>query len=193
MNVSDVTAVLITRGDVDLAPIIDTLPYEHVVLWTADRDGPQAYGLFVRYLAASEAPTEVVYVQDDDCLFERHDDLVAAYEPGRIVSTYGHGENPDGLEDFVLLHGGAIFDRDLIAPAFERYLDYYVRDEGFYREADIIFGGLTPFVHVDLPFEIDYEIATRPNRMANQEWQKGLKHAIANRVRGVRDMVEAWA
>jgi hypothetical protein len=188
---ADVTAVLVTRGDVDLAPILATLPYGRVVLWDGSRDGPEAYGMFVRYLAITEASTEVVYVQDDDCIFERHAELVEAYRPGVIVSTYGHGDNADGLDDFVLMHGGAIFDRELVRPAFERYLNHFPRDDAFYRYADLVFGGLTPFEHVELEFTIDYSIATRPNRMANQEWARGSKHTMAERVRAVRDMVAA--
>jgi len=188
---SDVTAVLVTRGDVDLAPILETLPYRSVVIWTGDRDRPDAYGMFVRWLAVAEAPTSVVYVQDDDCIFERHADLVDAYEPGTIVSTYGHGENPDGLEDFVLMHGGAILDRDLAPWALARYLGEWPRDDAFYRYADLVVGGLTPFRHVDLEFTIDHEIAARPNRMAHQSWARGFKHEIAERVRSIRDRVAA--
>lgn len=191
MNPSDVTAVLLTRGDVDLDPIRASLPYDRVIVWSSDRDTAEGYGMFARYLAIAEAITDVVYVQDDDCLFERHDELLAAFEPGTIVSTYGHGENSDGLDDFVLMHGGAIFERELVAPAFERYLGHYWRDDAFYRYADLVFGGLTPFKHVDLEFAIDYGIAARPNRMAHQDWARVYKHEIADRVRVVRDMVTA--
>jgi hypothetical protein len=189
---ADVTACLVTRGDVDLFPLRMTLPYARVSVWDGrERDRGDAYGMLVRWLCVAEAPTEIVYVQDDDCLFRHHDKLLAAYTPGRIVSTYGHGDNADGLEDFALMHGGAIMDRDLAARALERYDDFgYPRDEAFYRYCDLIVTGLTPFEHVDLPFAIDYEIAARPNRMAHMDGARDLKHTIADRVRLIRSRLQ---
>jgi hypothetical protein len=187
ISARDVTACLVTRGDVDCGAILETLPYPNVLIWDArERDREDAYGMRVRWLCVAEAPTEVVYVQDDDCLFRHHDELLEAYRPGVIVSTYGHGENADGLEEFPLMHGGAIMDRDLAAPALERYLRYFVPDEAFYRYCDLIVGGLTPSDIVELPFEIDHEIAARPNRMAHMDGARELKHLIAERVRTVR-------
>lgn len=192
IRAADVTACLVTRGDVNLRPILKTLPYGHVRIWDGRvHDRADAYGMFVRWLCVAEAETDVVYVQDDDCVFDRHDELVAAYRPGVIVSTYGHGENADGLEDFVLMHGGAILDRGLAVPAFARYLEHFPRDEAFYRYCDLIVGGLTPFEYVDLPFQIDYEIAARPSRMAHMDGARDLKHAIAGRVRRLRGLAAA--
>lgn len=184
MTAADVTACLVTRGDVDLTPILDTLPYEHVIVWGPDRPELHVYG---RYAAIQEARTPVVYTQDDDCIFRHHDQLLALYEPGRIVSTYGHGDTPDGYQDMCLVHGGAIMDQHLPARAFTRYLVRWPYDEGFLREADMINGTLTPHTHTDLPYEIRMEIATRPNRMANQPWQKALKLKVTNQARQVRD------
>lgn len=187
VKASDVTAVIPTRGDVELAPLLATLPYDHVVIWDGSRDGPEAYGMFVRWLAMDESPTRIAYTQDDDCLFAEHEALLEEYRPGTIVTTYGHGENPDGLEDFPLLHGGAIMDVELSRRAFLRYdAAGYPRDEAFYRYADLIVGGLTPFVTVDLPFTIDYAIAAMPNRMAHMDGARDLKHEIAARVRSIR-------
>jgi hypothetical protein len=183
----DVTACLVTRGDVDLRPILRTLPYRNLHVWDGrERDREDAYGMYVRWLCVAEARTEIVYVQDDDCVFRHHEELLAAYRPGVIVSTYGHGVDADGLEEFPLMHGGAIMDRDLAAPALERYLRHFLPDEAFYRYCDLIVGGLTPSETVELPFEIDYEIAARPNRMAHMEGARDLKHAIAGRVRAIR-------
>jgi hypothetical protein len=187
ISAADVTACLVTRGDVDLEPILETLPYPNVLIWNArERDRADAYGMYVRWLCVAEAPTAIVYVQDDDCLFQRHEELVDSYRPGVIVSTYGHGENADGLEEFPLLHGGAIMDRDLAAPALERYLELWPADEAFYRYCDLIVGGLNQSETVDLPFAIDHEIAARPNRMAHMEGARELKHTLAERVRQIR-------
>ncbi len=187
LSPADVTACLVTRGDVDLEPILNTFPdYADVIVWGPDRPEWHVLG---RYLAMFEATTAVVYTQDDDCIFRHHAELCAEYEPGVLVSTYGHGENPDGYDDMALVHGGAIMDVELPLRAFDRYLEWWPWDEGFMREADMINGTITPHRHVSLPFEIRMDIATRPNRMCNQPWQKSLKLEITNRARKVRDDV----
>ena len=84
-----------------------------------------------------------------------------------------------------------MMDAHLPYRAFSEYLAYWPRDEGFLREADMINGTITPHEHVDLPFEIRMDIATRPNRMCNQPWQKDLKLEVTNRARQVRDRL--WA
>jgi hypothetical protein len=186
-----VTAVIPTRGDVDLIPILATLPYRNVIVWDQSLDTPDCYGLYTRYAAIAGAPTRIVYTQDDDCIFEHHDVLMELYEPWRLTCVYGHGDNPDGLEDIALLHGGAIMDRALPIFALARYLERWPRDEAFMREADIIVGGLSPSTQLDLPYEIRYEIAARPNRMAHQPWQRDLKHKVAARTREIRGLVAA--
>jgi len=181
-----VTACLITRGDVDLQPIIDTLPYDEVLVWDA-RERDEQPGTFGRYELMREAKHDVVYVQDDDCVFRDHQRLMAAYNPGTITAVYGHGETPDGYDDMALIHGGALFDREAALEAFDQYLEHWPKDNGFYREADMIHGTLVPHRHIHLPYEIRMDIATDPSRMCNQPWQRDLKLEITNRARAVRD------
>lgn len=185
LNTSDVTACLVTRGDVDLAPILDTLIFDQIIIWGADREELRVYG---RYAATLEATTPVVYYQDDDVIVPAATQraLLSEYEPGVLIANYGHGETPDGYDDMALVHAGAIIDRDLPARAFARYLERWPRDEGFLREADMIAGTLAPHKHVFLPHEIRMEIATHPSRMCNQPWQRDLKLEITNRARELR-------
>jgi hypothetical protein len=183
ISAAEVTACLITRGDTDLRPIIDTLPYEDVIVWDDTRPDLKVYG---RYQAVREAPNGVVYLQDDDCVFRHHDDLLAAYEPGVLVANWGHGDTPCGYEDVALVHGGAIVDRDLPERAFARYLEHFLADDDFHREADMISGCLTPFKHVRLPYEI-LPLASHPSRMCNQTWQREKKLRVTNRCRWIRD------
>lgn len=181
----EVTACLVTRGDVDLDPILATLNrYHDVIIWGPDRPENHVYG---RYLAMNEATTRVVYTQDDDCIFRHHDELLEEYEPGKIVAVYGHGDDPDGYDDMALVHGGALMDRQLPVSAFMDYGRFWPYDEGFLREADMVNGTISPHRHVDLPYEIRMEIATAPNRMCNQPWQRDLKLKITNQARAVRD------
>lgn len=181
-----VSAVLITRGDVDMEPILETLPYEDVVVWNG-RERQERPGTYGRYLAMAEARNSVIYLQDDDCIFREHDAILAAYEPGMLSAVYGHGENPDGLEDVALVHGGAVVDRYSSFEALARYRAVWPADEGFYREADMIHGTLCPSVQLDLPYEIRWDIIDRRDRMSDQPWQRDLKHEITNRARQVRD------
>ena len=80
------TAIIVTRGDVALQPIIDTLPYSNIVIWD-NSTRPYDAGVFGRYLAISEATRPVVFVQDDDCIVHCHAELLAAYEPGVVVGN----------------------------------------------------------------------------------------------------------
>ncbi len=184
ITADQVTACLVTRGDVDLEPILDTLPYPNVIVWGADREELHVYG---RYAAMREAATRVVYTQDDDCLFRDHHALLDAYQPGVLAAVYGHGPTPCGFGDIALVHGGALMDTGLAEAAFTRYLDRFPYDEEFEREADMISGCLAPHIQVTLPYEIRMDVATRPNRMCNQPWQREMKLRVTNRARWVRD------
>jgi hypothetical protein len=181
----NVTACLITRGDTDLAPIIDTLPYGEILIWDNERPDLKVYG---RYELILEASNDIVYLQDDDCIFRHHDELLDAYKPGVLVANWGHGEHPCGYEDVALVHGGSLVDRSLPTLAFDRYLALFDRDDDFLREADMISGCLTPHEHVHLPYEI-LPLASDPSRMCNQKWQREKKLRVTNRCRWIRDHV----
>jgi hypothetical protein len=49
----DVSAIIVTRGDVDLTPIINTLPYQDVIVY--DNCKRHDFGIFGRYFAIREA------------------------------------------------------------------------------------------------------------------------------------------
>ena len=55
--------MLVTRGDVDLEPILATLPYEDVVVWN-NAERPFDAKTYGRFCAIEEAKNEVVYFQD---------------------------------------------------------------------------------------------------------------------------------
>jgi len=185
IDASQVTACLVTRGDVDMQPILDTLPYGEVIVWdNSQREFDlKVYG---RYMAMSEASNPVVYFQDDDCIVRHHDELLAAYRPGVLVATWGHGDTPAGYEDCAIFPGGALVDRDLPGHAFARYLSYWPNDEGFLYDCDFVFGCLTPHEQVRWPFEIR-DIAYNGKRLADEPWQAATKLRVANQARWVRD------
>ena len=188
---SEVTACLVTRGDQpeQMRRIIDTLPYDEIIVWDNSKDGD--YKTAGRYAAMFEAAHDVVYFQDDDTLFTRHDDLMAAYEPGTITAVYGHGENDGGYGDLPLVCGGALADRNTVLEAMVAFhgdpihLDEWSNHELAY--ADFGIGVLAPFKHVDLPFEINMEIAQHPSRLCNQWWAPYAKASVTARARAIRD------
>lgn len=178
-----VTACLVTRGDVDLTPIIETLPYDEVIVWdNSVRDDWKCAG---RYKALLEAKNEVIYFQDDDVIFRHHTRLLEAYEHGRITAIWAHGQTPDGYDDLALVGAGALVSRSLPWRALNRYLDHWPDDDGFRYEADFIVGALTPFKHLVLPFEIR-EVAYNGRRLADEPWQRNLKRTITDRARALR-------
>lgn len=192
MNPSEVTAVLVTRGDQPemLARIIDSLVFDDVVVWdNSVREDRKTAG---RYWALLEASLGVVYFQDDDVLVPPTTQLalVEAYMPDVVIANYGHGENDGGYGDLPLVCGGAVLDAGLPWEALDRYLEHFPLDDGFLYEADFVAGVLyRDFRHLFLPFDIDLAIAQAPERLCNQEWQFDLKRKVTDQARSVRDMV----
>lgn len=142
----NVSAIIVTRGDVDVEPILEDLP-EHweALLW--DNGGrlsrwgtPQGdvedievpdLSVYGRYAAIEYASHDLIYVQDDDCVVS---------DPRAIVSTwYDNWVGLPGTEHMHMIcnmppefrHGfyeehalvgfGAAFHRDAPARAFERF------------------------------------------------------------------------
>lgn len=184
----NVTACLVTRGDqpAQVQRIIETLPYDELIVY--DNSKRRDVRTFGRYQAMQEAKHDVVYFQDDDTLFERHDELCAAYNPGLITAVYGHGETPGGYGDMPLVCGGALADKwAVMADTFP----WSIKDDEWLAYCDFHFGVLTPFRHVHLPFEINYEIAQHPSRLCNQPWATDAKRRVTERARAIRDAAPA--
>ena len=189
LSPADVTACLVTRGDQPemLQRILESLIFENVVVW--DNHMVHDHKVAGRYYAVLQAPTTVVYFQDDDVLVpaETQQALVDSYLPGVMVANWAHGDNPDGYEDIPLVGAGAIVDADLPWKAIDRWAKVFPLDEAFAYEADFIIGALyDEWTQVRLPFEIVMEIAQHPSRLVNQPWQKNLKLKMTNKARALR-------
>jgi hypothetical protein len=182
---SDVSAVLVTRGNVDLTPILESLPFDDVVVWDNSRRGSDlaAYG---RYAAIEEARHEIVYTQDDDCLVRRHDLLLRAWEDGRLVANMP-AVRIDYL-DTVLVGWGSLFERAAPRRAFELYGRYYpTDDEDFYRVgADFVFPMLTSSKRVDLGVE-ELHYARGAGRTYTEGGYLEKKRMYLEQARRVRD------
>lgn len=182
IEASKVSACIVTRGNVPLDDIIATLPYDDIVIWNnAEKIADmKVYG---RYLGMLEARHDVIYFQDDDVIFRHHAELLAAWEPPYTANN-AHGDNDGGYGDLALPGAGSLMFRRAAWRAIGIYLRANWPDEGFLYEADYIVGALTPFQHVELPYERLYQ--DDDSRMCRQPWQEGLKEVITNRARRLR-------
>lgn len=143
------TAVIVTRGDVDLTPVLKSLPKAWpVVIWdNAKRD--QDLKVYGHFAALAEVKTEFVYMQDDDAICPARA-VLKAWKPAKhgdvILTNVGDGDTP-------WISWGAIFRRDLPDAAISRYVDAYGMDDDVLLWCDLIFATLTPWVNVDLGVE----------------------------------------
>lgn len=179
-----VSACLVTRGNVPLDPILETLKaYDEIVIHDNSKEARDEK-VAGRYRAAARARNDVVYFQDDDVIFTHHAELLAEYEPGVLVANDAHGPNPGGYDDLALCAAGSVVDSTLVLGALHRYGAVHEIDDGYFYEADFIAGLLVPFRHVVLPYTRLY--ADDMTRLCNQPWQEALKLKITERARAIR-------
>jgi len=134
-----VTAIIVTKGDRAITPVLDSLSCFGVVsVWDNLRCRDRK--VFERYLAAFSALTDFIYVQDDDCLVDgaRH---CREYDPasGELLCNMLKGHQADYLNwpGVSLVGWGSIFPRSMVD--FSPYLSRYSEDDLFYRECDRVF------------------------------------------------------
>lgn len=185
---SKVSAVIVTRGNVDLAPILETLPYPEVVIWNnAERERDlKTYG---RYVAFGEVSNDVVYTQDDDVIFTAHDELLAAWEPGKVVTNMDRPWiEACGYDDMIMTGAGSLIPRELPGELFPRYLSVHPEDDEFLIESDFVFGTLAwPLSKVvDLGYEAR-SFSDDADRLYTQPWQPALKRKVRDQALAVRD------
>lgn len=175
-----ISACLVTRGDIDMAEILETLPYDDVVVW--DNSKRKDLGIYGRYAAIAEAKHDVIYTQDDDLTVTCHDQLVRAYVPGRLLCNY-----PEPW-DIPWVARGALFHRDLPMQAFDRYFARFTRDRWFtHRGCDGVFSLLTPTVVVDFG-SVDLPHGFAGGRVSTSPgWYDRDRPLIQERVDAIRD------
>ncbi len=183
----EVTAIVVTRGDVDLVPVLDPLPFDEIGVW--DNSEGEDLSVYGRYAAIEQATTKAVLVLDDDVELspEAIEGFLRAYVPRRIVANMPR-EYRARYTDNCLVGFGAIFDRDLPAKAFARFREHapFTEEKFFRRTCDIVFTMLTPFTMVDLPFT--YLPQTRAaNRMFRQQGNGSERARMQELARKVRD------
>lgn len=148
---SEVSAVLVTRGNVDMTAILYSIAaagITDVVIWdNAKRDRDlSCYG---RYEAIKEARNPVIFHQDDD-LTVPIAALLAEYDP--VADRDAIVCNNRAEEEWLLTAMGALFHRDL-GDCFSRYIELYGFDADFCRVSDVIFAYQHPYRRVVLGYE----------------------------------------
>jgi hypothetical protein len=184
-----ISACLVTRGDVDLTPILDSLPYNEVAVWN-NAERPEDLRAYGRWRVAEETRGDVIYVQDDDCVLPpaAHELLAQCYKlaPAGTVIL-----NIEPQRDVPWVGFGALIPRDLWVEPHARYLERFPLDGDFLDFCDAI---LTMQVrvrrcdggHRDLPWAED------TSRTCNQPgYYTERRPRMLDRIRGLADEVGA--
>jgi Glycosyl transferase family 2 len=193
LTIDEVSAIIVTRGNVDLLPIIETLPYPEYVIWDNSK---REHDLKVmgRYAAIPETSSPVIYWQDDDVIFTEHERLLAEYEPGKLVANMDESWIAAcGYRDLVAMQGaGSLCDRHIPAQIFARYFERYPWDDDARTEGDFIFGVLAPSKVIDIGYGVR-PFTDDADRLYTQPWQHERKWRMIERCRQLRDELRADA
>lgn len=158
MGYSNVSAVIVTKGDKDLTPIINELPFNDIVIWDNSVE-PVDYKIYGRYLALSKVRHNIVYTQDDDAIVDIPAVLkeYTTVKDKRVVCNMPADRRREYADGIQLVGWGCVFHKELAGEAFAKYFDKYPADELFYRECDRVFTYLNRCHLVDVPFiHLDY-------------------------------------
>lgn len=198
LSPSEVSAVIVTRGNVDLTPILESLIFSDIVVYdNSVREDRKTYG---RVLGARQAKHTVIYSQDDDILHTPTDQarILAAYQEGFLTGCmwpeWSDGARrqgiQDGYDDLVFPGSGSISDLWLWEECLDEYLLEWPQDGFFDLWSDTIIGIIAPTRQLDIRFgELPW--ADDDNRMAKLDDAVALKTEAIRRARIVRDGVPA--
>lgn len=197
MRPEQVSAVIVTRGDVDLKPVLKSLVFDDVVVFNNARESADQM-TFGRVLALKRCKHKVIYSQDDDIVHtpKNQRKIVDAYEPGRLTGCmwkeWSDGAKKQGIrngyDDLVFCGSGSVYDADTIWAAIDAYLDVYPFDDFFRLWCDTIVGVLAPTKQLPIVFEA-LPHAEAGNRMCNLPDAAALKTEAIMRARSVREAV----
>jgi hypothetical protein len=147
----NITAIVVTKGDVDLKPVLDSLHgFDEVIVWdNMRRLDSKVYG---RFAAIQEADNEVIYVQDDDVIVQTPHLVCGYFDPGMVVANVPPERRGFYSDGITLIGWGAVFHRSAV-NVFDQYLAEWPMDDLFLRECDRIFTGLNHSINIDVPFQ----------------------------------------
>ena len=147
------------------------------------------FSVYGRYLAMPLCKHETIFFQDDDVLFTAYDELLAAYEPGRITTNMPSPWYEHMAYDQLGMHlvgAGSLVPRNLPGKAFIRYLRHWDADALFYDYCDFVSGVLTPGLRLDLGYTV-LEHAMAPGRINTTPGSHLRREDMLRRVIALRE------
>ena len=180
--------MLVTRGDVDMTPVVESIRaagVNDIVLWD-NAERPVDLSCYGRYAAISEAKHDWIYHQDDD-LVAPVAELFARVD--RVKDRHALVSNNRIDEEWPLTAIGTVFHRDL-ADCFDTYIGHYGFDEDFCRVADVVFAYQHPYRRVVLGYT-DLPWQTAPNSMYLQEGHMHVRIRARARTFALPGRIEA--
>lgn len=176
------TAVLVTRGDVDLLPVLRSIPDSLPGSIWNNAEKPRDEGPYGQFVEGQAATTKLVYFQDDDCVTEPAA-IIAQWEPGKIVCNIpdAHWAHYRDAPD-VLMGFGSCFEQSLILETFLRYVEHFPMDEVLKREPGRIFTALNRqrIKRVNVPVT-NLPWADAPNRLYRQQDHIAMRDEVRRR------------
>lgn len=186
MNCSEISAVVVTKGDRDITRVLDSLWRFGEVLVADNSKSPLDNMVFSRYIRAITAKFPVVYFQDDDTIVDTYA-LCQQYQPNRVVCNMPERWHKAYTGTGISLVGfGAVMDRAIAHPS--SWIERYSRaglphDDVFLRECDRVF----TYVNRDRVVWTDVKIgqleySSAPDRMYVQARTAGDYNEIRRRL-----------
>lgn len=194
-----VSLCVVTRGNVDLAPILEHVPHDwETLIWDNSKRGVNM-AVYGRFCTMLEARNDIVAFVDDDVVFAEWKKLEYTYRDKLdkvgdvMVVNDAHGDDPKGLGDVGFVGAGSIVSRLLVLKTWRRWSRGQLIHlpaapdglPGIYYECDYVFGVLCPHVTVKLPY-----VNRSPNhgdRLCDQSWHHELKMIYVEAARRIRD------
>ena len=192
MNVS---AIIVTRGGVNLDPCFDTMP-EHWERIVWDNSAETDLSVYGRYAAIEAyASHDLCFVQDDDVIVSDPQAIVdgdyGITRGGEVLVANMPQEFRPHYPDSCLVGFGSCFHRDAPSRAFARFEEeageaYIEKSPFFHRTCDVVFTTLTTRVLVDVPVT-HREFASDSDRMWKQPGHVEERVRMLELARKVRD------
>lgn len=194
-----VSAVIVTRGDVSLAEVLDSLPRSWEKIVVDNSQEQQDFMVYGRYVGCARASNDLIFVQDDDVIVSDPSLIVEQWQavyantpllsPNFTVCNMPSEFRHDFYTHHALVGFGAVFHRAIVEPTFQKYLGphgYMTRmlNREFLRTCDIPFTALNPRVLVDVPKE-NLPWCNADNRMWTQSTHYTERMSVLERVRKI--------
>jgi hypothetical protein len=181
------SAVIVTRGNVDLGPVLDPIvPLADEIVIRRGHGG-----VWERWEAILAAKHELVYTQDDDAVVDLEAFKVWPNCLEVITCNMPADRRAEYQDGTALVGWGAFVPKAVALAALIRYRQHFDTDALFRREADRVVTGLSRLELVDVPFK-HLPWANGAGRMcaaAGDPAHAAARAAIRERIQVVRGVI----